>query len=282
MRAALSVDLEPNKDGSLDGVREAMAWFDRVVPRGTVFATHRIAANLPGLLADLAASHEIGVHVHPREFGVEHDELAWLDRTRQGELITRTRTAVADAIGVNPTDVRSFRAGRHSASPTTLAVLADLGFAVDASVNVRYREQLPSAVLDRSAPFRLDATGAFDGGSGGVGDLVEVPTTFTRPRPLTRPWIYTRGGPVVATANTLRTDRFGCSGERALRMVVRESDLFSMYMHPYDATDRHDLANAGAPFRRRFERFAARLTGNDAEFDTVSAADILKTTDPAS
>jgi hypothetical protein len=254
MRAALSVDLEPNKDGSLDGVREAMAWFDRVVPRGTVFATHRIAADLPGLLADLAASHEIGVHVHPREFGIEHDELAQLDRAHQRELITCTRTAVADAIGVDPAGVGSFRAGRHSAGPTTLGVLADLGFAVDASVNVRYREHLPSAVLDRSAPFRLDATGAFDGDSGKVGDLVEVPTTFTRPRPLTRPWIYTRGGPVMATANTLRTDRFGCSGERALRAALRSSKLFSLYLHPYDATTYHSIENAGPAFRARLER----------------------------
>jgi hypothetical protein len=265
MRAALSVDLEPNKDGSLDGVREAMAWFDRVVPRGTVFATYRIAADLPGLLADLAPSHEIGVHVHPREFGIEHDELARLDSERQRELIARTRTAVGDAIGVDPAEVGSFRAGRHSASPTTLAVLADLGFAVDASVNVRYREHLPSVVLDRSAPFQLDTTAAFDNYA--LGDLVEVPTSFARPRPLTRPWLYTRGGPAVATANTLRTDRLGCSGERALQMALRSSELFSMYLHPYDTTDYHELANAGEPFRWRFESLVDDL---NSEYLTAS------------
>lgn len=275
MRAALSVDLEPNKDGSLDGIRDAMAWFDRVVPRGTVFATYRIAADRPDLLADLAGDHEVGVHVHPREFGHDHDRLARLDAARQREVIVRTRSAVADAIGTDTEAVTSFRAGRHSAGPTTLSVLANLGFSVDASVNARYREPLPSAVIDRSAPFRLDAAAMFDGESNGVGDLVEVPTTFARPRPLTRPWLYTRGGPVVATANTLRTDRLGCSGVRALRAVLRSSGVVSLYLHPYDATDYHELANAGVPFRRRFTSLVESLSAAESEF--VAVGDLTTT-----
>jgi len=269
MRAALSLDLEPNKDGSLEGVRAAMAWFDRVVPRGTVFATHRIATDLPEMLADLAESREVGVHVHPREFEVEHDELARLDREHQGDLIARTRTAIADAIGVDPETVTSFRAGRHSASATTLAVLADLGFTVDASVNVRYREHLPSAVLDRPEPFVLGDRTDLGDVSEGVEDLVEVPTTFARPRVPTRPWLYTRGGPVVATANTLRTDRIGCSGVRAIRATVGATDVLSMYLHPYDATDYHDLENAGAPFRRRFSAMVESVSAVEAEFMAV-------------
>ena len=32
---AFSVDLEPNKDDTLDGIRDAMEWFDETIPRFT-------------------------------------------------------------------------------------------------------------------------------------------------------------------------------------------------------------------------------------------------------
>ena len=60
-QVAFSVDLEPNKDGSLDGIRDAITWFDEVVDRGTVFTTYRIADELPGLITELAETHEIGL-----------------------------------------------------------------------------------------------------------------------------------------------------------------------------------------------------------------------------
>lgn len=237
-QALLSVDLEPNKDDTMDGVRDAMAWFDETVPRGTVFATHRIAMEAPDLLATLAESHEIGVHVHPREFGHERDRLAALPPDRQRELVADTRAAIADATGTEPV---SFRAGRHSASRETLRVLADLGFAVDASLNVRYDEYLPADLTERSEPFEIDG-------------LIEVPVTHG-----TLPVLSSCGlralaeRPVTATAATLRADRWCCSGLHAVSRLAAQAGVFSFYMHPYDATDHHDLENGGEVFRQRFE-----------------------------
>lgn len=236
--AVLSIDLEPNKDDTMDGVRDAMEWFDETVPRGTVFATHRIATEMPDLLAMLAESHEIGVHVHPREFGHEHDQLAELSPDRQRESIAQTRAEITDATGTEPV---SFRAGRHSVSRETLRVLRDLGFAVDASINVRYDKYLPADLTERSEPFEVDG-------------LTEVPVTHG-----TLPILSSCGlralaeRPVTATAATLRADRWGCSGPAALSRLVEQAEFFSFYMHPYDATNHHSLKNDSGTFRRRFE-----------------------------
>lgn len=240
---AFSVDLEPNKDDTLDGVAEAMRWFDDVVPRGTVYATHRVATELPDLIADIAIDHEIGVHVHPREFGHGHDQLAEVNADRQRELITVTRMRLAEAAGVDEHEVTAFRAGRHSARETTFQVLADLGFEVDASVNVRYTNYLPESLTAKQDPFRLDS------------GLLELPTTYGRPSlfSLERLRLFP-GRELTATANTLRSDRRGCSGLRALSWLRDEMNGFSMYMHPYDATTHHtELDNNGTEFRERVE-----------------------------
>lgn len=241
---ALSVDLEPNKDDTLGGVAEAMDWFDTVVPRGTVYATHRIATELPAVVEKLAVDHEVGIHVHPREFGHDHDQLADLNADRQGELIAETRTALAAAAGVEEEDITSFRAGRHSASEVTFGVLADLGFQVDASINVRYTDYLPESLTRREGPFVLDS------------GLLELPTTHGRPPLLSGASLRLfPNRELTATANTLRTDKRGCSGLHALSWLRDASDGFSMYMHPYDATDHHaGLENGGDPFRERVER----------------------------
>lgn len=247
-----SVDLEPNKDGTLDGVADAMEWFDRTVPRGTVFATYRIATELPELLVDLAETHEIGVHVHPREFGYDHDQLAELSVDRQRELVARTRAAITDATGTEPT---TFRAGRHSASRETISAVSELGFTVDASVNVRYDDYLPTEITERTEPFALDG-------------LIELPVTHG-----TLPVVSQCGvralveRPVTATAATLRADRWRCSGVDAVRHLLDDAGVASFYMHPYDATDHHDLENGGETFRRRFRQLAA-----SASTTTVSAA----------
>lgn len=241
-RLALSVDLEPNKDGTLDGVRDAMEWFDRTVGRGTVFTTYRIATELPELVEELHRDHEIGVHVHPREFGHDHDELARLSAERQSGLIATTRTAVAEAIGVDPDTIRSFRAGNHSVSEETVDVLRR-GFDVDASVHVRYDDSLPKRVTRRTDPFEWDG-------------LVEVPTTYALLPVSSRCCLRAlAAGAITATASTLRTDSWFCPGERAIRHLFSSSSVVSMYMHPYDATDYHGgLENCGSVFRARIGR----------------------------
>lgn len=247
---AFSVDLEPNKDDTLVGVEEAMEWFDRTVPRGTVYTTYRIATELPDVVASLSTDHEIGVHVHPREFGHDHDQLAELPVDRQRELIQRTRTALAEAAAIDLDKIVSFRAGRHSASEATLDVLADLGFKVDASINVRYSDYLPSPLISTSGPFHLE------------NGLLEVPTSFYRPSLFSR--VGLRVFPqreLTATASSLRTDSPICSGPRAIRELFSAiEDGVSMYMHPYDATDYHtDLENNGAAFRSRVQKLFATV-----------------------
>lgn len=239
---AFSVDLEPNQDGTFDGVGDAMEWFDETVPRGTVFATYRIATERPEILRSLSSEHEIGVHVHPREFGHDQDQLAALERDRQCEAIEQTRSAVAEAAGRDVESVTSFRAGRHSVSEVTLDVLAELGFTVDASINVRYDDYLPAKLARITAPFGLDS------------GLLEVPTTWARPPLWSR--VGLRVFPqrtVTATASTLRSDSLFCDGLDALRWLVSTAPGgVSMYMHPYDATTYHDdVTNSGDQFRRR-------------------------------
>lgn len=249
--AALSADLEPNKDNTLDGVGEAMDWFDGVVPRGTIYATHRIATELPEVVDRLAADHEIGVHVHPREFGHNHDQFANLDVNRQRELLIRTREALAAAAGLSTKAVTAFRAGRHSASERTFAVLSDLDFTVDASLNVRYTNYLPDGLTSRQNPFTLDS------------GLFELPTTWKRPPLLSRVGLrQLPGRDLTATANTLRTDRLGTTGLECLRWLFGAVNIISLYMHPYDATDHHDdLQNSGCLFRERFESLVDEFDG---------------------
>ncbi|MFB6201880.1 MAG: polysaccharide deacetylase family protein [Halorhabdus sp.] len=248
---AFSVDLEPNKDGTLDGIAEAMEWFDDVVPCGTIFATHRIATELPSVVERLATDHEIGVHVHPREFGHDHDQFAELDADRQRELLVRTREELAAAGNIPDEEVTSFRAGRHSASETTFEVLADLGFTIDASINVRYTDYLPETLTRRQEPFVLEA------------GLFEVPTTWERPPLFSRVGLRQfPGRDLTATASTLRTDRRGTTGLQCVEWLFSAVEGFSFYMHPYDATDHHDnLQNNGDTFRRRLESLVADFDG---------------------
>lgn len=259
---AFSVDLEPNKDDSLTGIQEAMEWYDETVPRGTVYATYRIATELPDVVAMLAENHEIGVHVHPREFGHEHDQFAELSDQRQRELIQKTREELADAASLDTEDIVSFRAGRHSATEETFDVLSDLGFEVDASINVRYTDYLPQSLTKMNEPFYLD------------NGLLEVPTTYYRPSLLSRAGL--RVFPqrnVTATANTLRTDTWICSGIDAVESLFTSVTGVSMYIHPYDATDYHsNLVNNGNSFRSRFRTILDRKSGQNF----VTAKDIIK------
>lgn len=259
MQLAFSIDLEPNADGSFEGVRRVTKWFDTHVGRGTIYVTNETAKELPDSVFALARAHEIGIHVHPREFGYEHDQLAELDKEAQRELIGRTRRSVAEAAGLRTGDLTSFRAGRHSASQVTLSLLAELGFEIDASVNVRYDRFIDEEIRTRVTPVRL-ATG-----------LVELPTTYVTPRILTRVGVDSLPDRIVtATANTLRTDSLLATGTEKIRYVMQHGpEICSMYMHPYDASDYYpDLENTGSVFRERMES----CFGFADEF--VSASDV--------
>lgn len=241
---AFSVDLEPNKDGTFTGVADAMSWFNDQVPNGTVFSTYRIATELPDLLANLASTHEIGVHVHPREFGHEHDQFAELSKSRQREILSVSREAIADATGLQKSEIVSFRAGRHSIDKDGLDVLAEIGFDVDASININYTEYLPENLTRCAHPFKL------------ANGLREVPTTYINPSLISLVGLcILPSRTVTATATTLRADSWLCSGECTLRYFFSQTSTpISMYMHPYDATSYHDMKNDGHTFRRRAEQ----------------------------
>lgn len=265
-KVTLSVDLEPNKDGSLKGIQDAMEWFDRTVPCGTVYTTYDVAKEIPEIVLMLSADHEIGVHVHPREFGHKHDQLAELDKGRQYELIERTRDKVAEAADLKTEDVNSFRAGRHSANKETFEVLDDLGFIIDASINIRYTDYLPSYLTKKEKPFYLE------------NGLLEIPTTFYRPPLFSRVGIrILPQRQLTATANTLRTDSRICTGKEAIQNLFSSvDDAVSMYMHPYDATDYHSsLENNGVQFRQRFVEVISEL---DESCCFVTASDLVNNT----
>ncbi|AGN00942.1 hypothetical protein L593_04965 [Salinarchaeum sp. Harcht-Bsk1] len=232
-----------------------MDWFSNTIPQGTVFTTHRIATEIPGLISELADQHEIGVHVHPKEFGYDHDQLAELPPNVQSEVISSTRGAIADAIGVDPDSIRSFRAGRHSASEATIEILRDLGFLVDASVNMRYTQHLPSSITQRSKPFNWDG-------------IFEIPTTFDKIPLFSR---YGLRGTVTATANTLKTDRLLCSGTKAIKYLLSATDFVSFYMHPFDAISNNN--QGGAEFRQRVERL---FSTSDDKIQYITASEYAR------
>lgn len=253
-----SVDLEPNMDGTLDEIKSVMNWFERTVPRGTVFTTYRIATEMTGLVSELSESYEIGVHVHPQEFGYEHDQLARLPSEQQQTLIVETRQAIADAVECNPEGITSFRAGRHSASEITIGILRDLQFNVDASVNVQYKDYMLPSVRRRSEPFEWDG-------------ILELPTSYAKLPIVSRCGLRRLFvGPLTANASTLKSDKWGCSGLRATSDILRTAEVGSFYFHPYDASGYSDPGNAGDKFRRRFERLMAEFQN-----EAVTASELL-------
>lgn len=243
---AFSVDLEPNLDGTLNGVKEAMEWYDDTVPTGTIFTTHTVVKELPDMIRGLADNHEIGVHVHPNEFDFDHDKFAKLPIREQTSLIKKTRNKIESECDINAESITSFRAGRHSIDRNTFEVLSSLGFTTDASINIEYGEKIDDSVVDIDSPTPL-----YDG-------ILEIPTTYTVPRLFSGLGI--RALPrrtITATSSTVRIDRRGLSGSEALREIWSQTDSgFSFYMHPHDASGYHThLENNGETFRNRIEEF---------------------------
>lgn len=254
-KLAMSVDLEPNADGSLDGIADAMDWYDELVDRSTIYTTYRIATELPGLVSELAESHEIGVHVHPVEFGFDHDGFANLRRDDKSRTVSETRDALLSVAGVDA--VRSFRAGRHSVDDETLDVLQRNGFDVDASINVNY------GGVERLMTQRQPCTVTTN--------FVEIPVSYYEPRWLSKQGldkVLRRNRYVTATASTLRTDTFVSTGVELLEPLFHDPDLdtISMYLHPYDVSGHSARGGIGNACRNRFEK----VFGWTDEFVTAS------------
>ena len=96
------------------------------------------------LLAGYSAARraEIGVQLHPwvnppfaEDISVHNSFACNLPPELEREKLTNLHTAIVRNMGVQP-DV--YRAGRYGAGPTTPAILADLGIAIDSSVRARF------------------------------------------------------------------------------------------------------------------------------------------------
>lgn len=114
----------------------------------------------------LAAGQEVQLHLHPqwREVAQGRDlagiELTSFDRAGQRALIAEARDLLIDAGAPPPI---AFRSGSYAANADTLAALADLGFAYDASHNGSHRPLSALPLADAQiAPLR-------------AGGVIEVP-----------------------------------------------------------------------------------------------------------
>lgn len=104
--------------------------------RGTFFIEGRWADDDPAVVASVVhEGHELGMH------GWAHEPWAELDPDDERAIATRATSALADAAGVAPS---GFRAPGGARSDATAGILADLGYAYDASLG------------DGMRPARLD------------------------------------------------------------------------------------------------------------------------------
>jgi peptidoglycan/xylan/chitin deacetylase (PgdA/CDA1 family) len=101
----------------------------------TFFVTGQQAAARPGAVAAIvAAGHEVGVH------GWAHEKWSELDAPTEHDLLTRCRDAIGAGLG--------FRAPGGARTNRTSQVLAELGYAYDASLG----DGMTAARLDNGVP----------------------------------------------------------------------------------------------------------------------------------
>lgn len=241
-KLALSIDLEPNPDGTISDVPEIMRWYDNLVQGSTIYTTYKIATEIPQIVAELSRSHEIGMHVHPKEFGYEHDDFTKLSYENKRKIISTTMEELLSIRGVDSVD--SFRAGRHCIDDDTLNLIREEGFSVDASYNINYGG---AKNIDSKHPVLLS------------NNLVELPVSYYEPRWLSKQGlnkILRKNRFITATASTLRSDTRISNGVELLKPLFTDSeiDIVSMYLHPYDLSDNStNIKNSGAECRARLK-----------------------------
>lgn len=201
----------------------------------------------------LSAGQEVQLHLHAFWAALAaggkpaEAELIEFDRAGQRRLIGQARDLLV-AAGVPPPT--AFRGGSYAANDDTLAVLADLGFACDASHNGSHRS-LSAISLDDAQIVPVRA-----------GGIIEVPVTQ----------IEARSGRLrhlqlcaVSLAELLGALQHAFAHRHPLATIVS---------HSFELATRDGL-RPNRLVQRRFERLCAFLDANRARHPTVDFADLV-------
>jgi peptidoglycan/xylan/chitin deacetylase (PgdA/CDA1 family) len=129
------------------GLERIVAVLERYGARATFYVPGVTVQERPGAFAELvAAGHEIGHH------GYRHLLTATLDAAGERDELERGLDALA-TIGVTP---RGYRSPGWELTPTTLALLPQLGFAWDSSLMADDRPYRIGPLIELPVHWRLD------------------------------------------------------------------------------------------------------------------------------
>jgi hypothetical protein len=271
---------------------------ERMVPLCEQFAVRATFLLSPEVIEDkpcqktllaLAASHEMGTHLHgdfigPNRLLDGHNaggaraaaaQAEYTPELEQAKLRSLTDLYIS-VFGARP---RAFRAGRFSISPSTLTFLAELGYRVDSSVTPGLRWQFESAVADYRnwvAEGRTVRTSA--------GPIVELPVSVRRGSPLA-PLFRAAPRTVQAVARRATAGRSDyhwlrpswCSGKELVQYALSSKErILVLMMHNVE------LVAGASPYARNDEgvdRILASLAAlfawcsdNGFRFSTMSEA----------
>ncbi|HEY7509579.1 MAG TPA: polysaccharide deacetylase family protein [Vicinamibacteria bacterium] len=164
---------------------------DALGVRPTYLVTHEMAtrAESARVLRDLLATGrcEIGAHLHPwssppfrpedQDGRYPHQLPTELLRRQLAELTD----AIAQAVGRRPT---SYRAGRHGFDERSLAILEELGYTVDTSVDPLFNERKKGGPAFAGAPLWPYRPDYRDVRRPGAARILEIPVTAATTPPL--------------------------------------------------------------------------------------------------
>jgi hypothetical protein len=277
-RARLSV-------GNAERLPALQALFESFGVRPSYLVTHEMATREPAasILRDLARSGrcEVGAHLHPWSSPPyrPQDLIGTYPSQLPDDLLARQLRELTDAIeahlGVRP---RSYRAGRHGFDERSLALLCDLGYAVDTSVDPLFNERRKGGPSFAGAPRSPYHPRYDDVRRPGACPILEVPVSAATlpalPKPLERAYVslppirwrsalrrlglrpvwlrpsYTSLPDILAFAGRLRE-----TGAPCFNMLFHSSELMPGGS-PYNADEA-----AVQGFRDRLRRVLEHLTG---------------------
>jgi hypothetical protein len=256
------IDWRENFDRSIEPAGVGISWQLEMLARHGLKACFFVDP-MPALVYGLApierivapiraAGQEVQLHLHAfwAALAAGGDpsgvELTNFDRAGQRRLIAQARDLLVAAGAPEP---RAFRGGSYAANDDTLAALADLGFAYDASHNGSHRP-LSAISLDdaRIAPVRL-------------GEIVEVPVTQ----------IEARSGQLrhLQLCAVSLAELIGALGHAS----ANHHPLTTIVSHSFELATRDGL-RPNRLVQRRFERLCALLADARARHPTLHCADL--------
>jgi hypothetical protein len=199
-----------------------------------------------------AAGQEVQLHLHAfwAALAAGGDptgaELTGFDRAGQRELISQARDLLVAAGAPPPT---AFRGGSYAANDDTLAALADLGFACDASHNGSHRPLSSISLGDAQiAPIR-------------AGGIVEVPVTQIEARSGRLRHLQLCAVSLAELVGALQ------------HAFVHRHPLTTIVSHSFELATRDGL-RPNRLIQRRFERLCGFLDANRARHPTIDFADL--------